>query len=715
MASYFMRFARSPHSRRLGLIWISFIGLGWLYQCWTPAFEGPDEPQHFAYVAWLATGQGLPPQGPAAWETPVRQEAGQAPLYYWLAAWPARWVGVAAPGAGFQANPHFPSTAPGHLPDNKNIAVHHPQEMALTLARGVTLLFGLALLTGVYGLAHTLHPAWAVGATWLVALTPQVLFLSRVISNDIPAAAASALTLWALAYLAQAGPTWQRGALVGLGLGVAALCKSNSLILAAPLGVTWLGLGLSRPERAARRRLLAAGLAAISVALVIAGWWYGRNWLVYGAPLGLEAHDDAPWAQPLATTYLAQAREVFYSWWLALGWGNIKPPGWVYGPLAAAAVLGGLGLARLAWRAGRPIAWWRWLMLAALLSLCVAAGLALGLWMQRVTAPHGRLLYPALAAAAVLLTAGWRALANWLTPAVLLYLAGLALIAPIGLLRPAYTPPAHQPDLPVTLGWRVGEGAQLLSVTPATSSVAAGETLAVTVCWRALAALTQDDSLFIHLVGPGDAILAQRHTYPGLGRYPTSDWTAGRQFCDEVRLDLPAAVTQALLYRLEVGLFNAASGQRRPTTTADGRPVEHNFVGAVRVTPNPLATAPLPDTTEPIFLHQADVTQRGSAGATLPLTLTWQAITPLTTDYTTFVHLRDSQGRPAAQGDGPPRAGWYPTHVWAVGELVTDVRALHLPADLPPGPYQLVVGWYDPTLNQRLGGEWALGMVEVLP
>ncbi len=710
--SYLTRAAYAPY-RSLGLIWLSFIALGWLYQHGTPPFEGPDEPQHFAYVEWLATGRGLPPQGPAAWETPVRQEAGQGPLYYWLASWPARWAGVAEPGAWFRPNPYFPSNAPGHVPDNKNIAVHHPEALALTLTRGVTLLFGLALLGGVYGLAYTLQPDWAAGATWLVALTPQVLFLSRVVSNDIPAAAASALTLWALAHLAQAGPTWQRGALVGLGLGAAALCKSNTLILIAPVGLVWLALAFRQAGRAYRRSWLAAGAATAAVALLSAGWWYGRNWQLYGAPLGLEAHDYAPWAQPLAASALAQAREVFYSWWLALGWGNIKPPGWVYLPLAVAVALGVMGLARLVRPEGQP--WARRVVVGALVALCLAAGLALGMWMQRVTAPHGRLLYPALGAAAVLLTAGWRALIPRLTPAILLYLGGLALAAPIFLLRPAYAPPAHQPDVVAALGVRWGEAAELLAVTPLQSDAAAGETLTVEVCWRVLAPTPQDYTLFVQLVGPGDGILAQRHTYPGLGSYPTSTWTAGRQFCDPVRLEIPSSVPETLLYRLEVGLFDAATGARLSAVGADGQQLEHHFVGAVRVATVPRPTAPLPDTTQPIFLHQAQFPPQGAAGATLPLTLTWQATIPLTTTYTTFVHLRDANGRNVAQADGPPRAGWYPTDVWPVGELVADARPLLLPADLPAGMYHLVVGWYDPALNQRLGQEWPVGQVELQP
>ena len=67
---------------QLALILIGYVVLAGLYSWFTPPFEGPDEPQHFAYITWLAQGKGFPPQGEAAWDTPIQQEAGQSPLYY---------------------------------------------------------------------------------------------------------------------------------------------------------------------------------------------------------------------------------------------------------------------------------------------------------------------------------------------------------------------------------------------------------------------------------------------------------------------------------------------------------------------------------------------------------------------------------------------------------------------------------------------------------
>ena len=55
-----------------------------------------------------------------------------------------------------------------------------------------------------------------------------------------------------------------------------------------------------------------------------------------------------------------------------------------------------------------------------------------------------------------------------------------------------------------------------------------------------------------------------------------------------------------------------------------------------------------------------------------------------------------------AQGDGPPVQGRYPTTAWAAGETFDDAHSLNLPATLPPGPYSLLVGLYDPVDGRRL-------------
>ncbi|WP_298817302.1 glycosyltransferase family 39 protein [Chloroflexus sp.] len=86
------------------------------------------------------------------------------------------------------------------------------------------------------------------------------------------------------------------------------------------------------------------------------------------------------------------------------------------------------------------------------------------------------------------------------------------------------------------------------------------------------------------------------------------------------------------------------------------------------------------------------------AGGNIPLSLFWDVNNPLTEDYSLFIHLcRDCEQPPVAGDDGPPLAGYLPTSTWLPGKPARDDRAVSLPADLPPGQYQLLIGWYRPT------------------
>lgn len=86
----------------------------------------------------------------------------------------------------------------------------------------------------------------------------------------------------------------------------------------------------------------------------------------------------------------------------------------------------------------------------------------------------------------------------------------------------------------------------------------------------------------------------------------------------------------------------------------------------------------------------------------LELTLHWQALATPDRHYMFFVHLADPEsGRPVTQFDGMPRGFTYPTGAWAPGEVVSDEVKLSL-QDVPPGYYELVIGWYDADTGLRL-------------
>jgi hypothetical protein len=84
-------------------------------------------------------------------------------------------------------------------------------------------------------------------------------------------------------------------------------------------------------------------------------------------------------------------------------------------------------------------------------------------------------------------------------------------------------------------------------------------------------------------------------------------------------------------------------------------------------------------------------------GQTAALTLYWRTRQSLPYNYVLFVHVTpaaDPGGAPLVQDDREPCAGSYPTTVWPTDEIVAEFRKLDLPSDLPPGDYDISVGWY---------------------
>jgi uncharacterized membrane protein len=91
-------------------------------------------------------------------------------------------------------------------------------------------------------------------------------------------------------------------------------------------------------------------------------------------------------------------------------------------------------------------------------------------------------------------------------------------------------------------------------------------------------------------------------------------------------------------------------------------------------------------------------------GQALLFALYWQATGPIPVELTTFAHLLDVNGKVVAQLDWTPQdsLGYLPTTAWQPGRTVADQQSMPLPADLPPGEYRLIVGWYYPVTGDRL-------------
>jgi hypothetical protein len=92
-----------------------------------------------------------------------------------------------------------------------------------------------------------------------------------------------------------------------------------------------------------------------------------------------------------------------------------------------------------------------------------------------------------------------------------------------------------------------------------------------------------------------------------------------------------------------------------------------------------------------------------SPGGEVPLDLLWQADADHRGESLVVVaQLLDDQGRVVAGLEQEPLNGRHGTAVWQPGELVRDNHKLSVPADTPPGKYDLIIGLYRLPARERL-------------
>jgi hypothetical protein len=715
-----------------GTILILFLGLAVLYNASVPPFEAPDELQHAAFVTWLADEKRLPvlePGDPGPWE----QEGTQPPLYYGIVAVLVGSVPHRSAGNLAELNPHANIGDPLR-PDNKNRVLHDPEQeqwpyqgtaLFVHLARLVSTLMAAGSLVGVYCLGRLTFPerkGVALGMMGLVAFVPQFLFVSAAINNDN---LVILIGTWVLVLLVgwlqnPALPGWFSLMVLGLLLGAGALAKSSGLLLwpLAVLAMFWLAW-----KSRNLRWLLLGCLLAFAVAAAVCGWWYVRNWQLYGEISGIGAHLGLMGtrrrfpSRPAAIW--AEFKGLRYSFWALFGWFNILLPTLFYQAIDILTILALVGFGLFVARSIRNRTGG---VSVSIVMLCVwfaLVSLAFVRWTLLTPASQGRLLYPALAPVALILVVGGSELLprrfSWpLGAAMLMGWATWAGLCPGLAIRPPYALPERVASVdqlavePSFLDVRYGGCCELVGYIPSGRPVHAGDRVPVTLVWQSLEATDRDYSLFVHAMAADDQQVGQVDSYPGSGMYPTSLWHSGEIIVDTVSVLISARVKGPILVRFDVGLYDLASGRELAAYSGDGRQVRVVSAGEVAVDPREwpqLPTNPASGTVfeDKIGLAGVELSEPiASPGQAVTLTLTWEALAPITEDYAGFVHLVSPDGRDVAQDDHLPMQGQYPTRLWSADAVILDPYLLQLPADLEQGTYQLWGGLYHPASGQRL-------------
>ena len=708
-----MRLSISTPKRWLLLILAAYIILGIGYSIVIPLSETPDESEHFRYMQAIANSGELPVMLPVR-EQNVTIEAHQPPLYYLVGAALFGHLDL-DPADNPPDNPCF-SFEPDD-PGRKTAYLHNSEEWppqrdlyrAFLMMRWLSVLMGAVTVWLAYVIARQAVPTlpWfapAVAAT--LAFNPQFIFITASVNNDVPTTMLGAAIV-ALSVSSISRPRLGTYVLLGVIVGLGILSKF-ALFAFWPLAIisaVWPALRITRSPFSLHFKLsdLISRLLAVSVPpLLIAGWWYLRNYRLYGDPLMWDVTLAAKGqviarTSPFMLSDLAEFVSLhFQSFWLWFGWLNIKAPDWVYGLFLLLCLGAAAGLVH--WLLRRNIAVERpALVINALAILAIYASLLQYIQTINWTGYQGRLAFAAAASISLFITLGLAALGSRRlaagTAAGLLVVAITALFL---LLLPAYPRPTiYQPaeDLTRTCA-RFAEGLQIEAVDTGTV-VRPGDSLPVTLYGYGLADAAGPQEITLVLRGADGQEVGQV--------FADLQWRAGEVVSSAVELPVAQDAVPARAV-LDVALLDA-DGRNQSATSATGRLLDVPFsLEAVKIAPEEtFAPVPLFETAanfgDLLVLIGYDVQWAESGPA---VTLYWQAKETMAQDYTTFVHIVDGGGNLVAQSDSQPTNGIYPTSIWDEGEIVADRKELTLPADAPLEQLNMVTGVYLLETLQRL-------------
>ncbi len=544
----------------LALILGGYFFLGITFSSVVPIFEGPDEPAYFEHTRFLIENRTLPSE--ASPDRPGHvQTAGHPPLYPFLGALLIHWVDSSG-YLGWKRNPFY-SNGPDSL--GQNVFLHSPEEdfpyrgvsLAVHLLRYLSILLGAGTVVATWVMARIVAPAedWlAIGATAFVAFLPQFVFMSSLVNSDNLVNFLCAVAMVQILRIGL-GRTQSRWAFLALGalVGLANIAKGSAIVL-IPLSALGIALGARRMGRTELWKGI--GLATVTF-LLMAGWWYGRNFLLYGDALALGWRKIAfPDAMRQAPLTVAQVQEflvqVGASFWARFGWGtiNLDSQAYVVAALVFMAAMLGLGM-RLVRERGETNFPARGLMLLGANVALVGAQLFL-LWSQfPLAADQGRYLFTALPAIAILFVYGLGAFLsargrNVAAPAGAVGLFAATALIPFLVLVPAHTPFVPPPaiaasEIPenakpsnIVFGDAIGVAAYAAPrrVTPNSDVI-------VRVFWAARRPIETDNNVGLSLVAEDGKVLWERARRPGRGRSPTSLWKTGEVIPDIFTVRVP--------------------------------------------------------------------------------------------------------------------------------------------------------------------------------
>ncbi len=724
------------------LILLAFLSLGLAYSVINPLHEATDELRHYRFVRYLVENGRLPVQG----EEACRSQSHHPPLFYVLGALATAWIKTDHPLCYTPPENPFWAYRYGEVGvDNKSQYLHSVNEnfpwrgdaLAAHIVRAINVLIGAGVVWLTWATGRILWPEerWlAAAAAALLAFNPMFLYMAGAINNDVIAACSGAAITYTGVRLLHdpTGLSRKWGVWLGLAFGFALLSKFNMAAAAIliEIVVSWVAW---RKKQA--RRWLEVNLLIAGVTLLLAGWWFIRNYALYGDPTGFK-EVTALWGvrDPLESLGVAWSEwsSVWSSLWGRFGFGQIPLPPMVYQLLWGVTLFAAAGLflelinsrrsvSSTAPSPSRPLAS---SIPYLILTVALFAAVVFAYMLVSPAGSMGRFFFPGLPALVLLMIAGMERAFTFLAVLIsspttrlrlpvyisqftMMAMLALALVALFGYLQPAYARPrlftATSP-IPNPTQAQFDFFANLQGYNLSTTTLHPGEPLDIDLYWQVTGQPPGNYILFVHLTNGLDLLVTQRDTHPGLGNFPSSEWRPGDRFVDSVRVYLPETAYAPDTLTVTIGLY-APDSYRLGITGADGQDLGDSLVlGTINLKPAP-GEVPNPQDhnfNNEIRLMGYEYSGRAlQPGEPLDVTLYWQALRADLPAYTVEVHLVDAQGRVLAKADNWPVNGTSPTTDWQPGQQIIDTHTVLMPTNIAPNSYQIHVSLLDETTGLR--------------
>jgi len=257
-----------------------FLTLGVCYSYYTPLWNPPDEERHFAYCEYIAQHHKLPPLK-SDQEGIIIAQAIHPPLYYLMASLFCKNDGkLLAEEISVNNGPGFNNIS---HPKNESEFPYSGKARTAHLLRLFSLALSTATIYFIYLFVLTIFPGettLALSTALFAGMNPQFLHISASISNENLSTLLSTIYLFALLRYLKRPPKTTYHIATGVLLGCCLLSKTSTVFF-LPLTVCIIIWAYFRDKR----KLIASLLLIFCMASLVAGWWYVRNWLVFGDPM----------------------------------------------------------------------------------------------------------------------------------------------------------------------------------------------------------------------------------------------------------------------------------------------------------------------------------------------------------------------------------------------------------------------------------------------